>query len=107
MLGGRTVKQIYELRAEGQSVRAIARVLGVARHSVRKYLRAEEIPKAQPRPKRGSKLDSFRTHLEQRVGAGVVNCVVLLRELRAQGYTRGNSPGRRRLRCGLCRRHPA
>jgi DNA-binding NarL/FixJ family response regulator len=35
MLGGRTVKQIYELHAEGQSVRAIARALGVARNSVR------------------------------------------------------------------------
>src|SRR5437588_554253 len=80
MLGGRTVKQIYELRAEGQSVRAIARLLGVARNSVRKYLRADEIPKAQPRPARGSKLDPFRAHLEQRVAEGIVNCVVLLRE---------------------------
>jgi transposase len=87
MLGGRTVKQIYELRAEGQSVRAIARLLGVARNSVRKYLRADEIPKPQPRPARGSKLDPFRPCLEQRVREGVVNCVVLLRELRAQGYT--------------------
>src|SRR5919197_1189326 len=87
MLGGRTVKQIYELRAEGQSVRAIARLLGVARNSVRKYLRADEIPKPQPRPPRGSKLDPFRAHLERRVGEGVVNCVVLLREVRALGYT--------------------
>ena len=87
MLGGRTVKQIYELRAEGQSVRAIARLLGVARNSVRKYLRADEIPKPQPRPPRASKLDPFRAHLERRVAEGVVNCVVLLRELRAQGYT--------------------
>jgi transposase len=87
MLGGRTVKQIYELRAEGQSVRAIARLLGVARNSVRKYLRADEIPKPQPRLARGSKLDPFRAHLEWRVAEGVVNCVVLLRELRAQGYT--------------------
>jgi transposase len=91
MLGGRTVKQIYELRAEGQSVRAIARALGVARNSVRKYLRADEIPKARPRPKRGSKLDPFRRHLEQRIAEGMVNCVVLLRELRAQGYIGGYS----------------
>src|SRR5947209_2655211 len=56
MLGGRTLQQIYELPAEGQSVRAIARLLGVERNSVRKYLRADEIPKAQPRPPRGSKL---------------------------------------------------
>ena len=43
------MKQIYGLRAEGQSLRAIARLLGVARNSVRKYLRADEIPKPQPR----------------------------------------------------------
>jgi transposase len=89
MLGGRSVKQIYELRAEGQSVRAIARTLGLARNSVRKYLRADQIPTPRPRPRRGSKLDPFRAHLERRVGEGVVNCVVLLRELRAQGYTGG------------------
>src|SRR5919201_5068467 len=87
MLGGRTVKQIYELHAEGQSVRAIARTLGLSRNSVRKYLRAEDIPKPKPRPKRGSKLDPFVCHLEQRLAAGVQNCVVLLRELRAMGYT--------------------
>jgi transposase len=87
MLGGRIVKQIYELHAEGQSVRAIARTLGLSRNSVRKYLRADEIPKPKLRPKRGSKLDPFIEHLEQRLGAGVQNCVVLLRELRAMGYT--------------------
>src|SRR5919109_4262475 len=87
MLGGRTVKQIYELHAEGHAVRAIARTLGLSRNSVRKYLRANEIPKPKPRPRRGSKLDPFIGHLEQRLAAGVDNCIVLLRELRALGYT--------------------
>jgi transposase len=86
MLGGRTVKQIYELQAEGYSVRAIARALGLSRNSVRKYLRAEAIPQPRPRPKRGSKLDAYAAHVERRLAEGVQNCVVLLRELRAQGY---------------------
>jgi transposase len=81
MLGGRTVKQIYELHAEGQAVRAIARTLGLSRNSVRKYLRADEIRKPKPRSKRGSKLDPFMSRLEQRLAAGVQNRVVLLREL--------------------------
>jgi transposase len=34
----------------------------------------------------GSGLDPFRDHVRRRLGAGVENCVVLLRELRAQGY---------------------
>ena len=87
MLGGRIVKQIYELHAEGHAVRAIARTLGLSRNSVRKYLRADEIPKPKPRPRRGSKLDPFMEHLEGRLAAGMQNCVVLLRELRALGYT--------------------
>ena len=87
MLGGRTVKQMYELHAKGHSVRAIARTLGLSRNSVRKYLRADEIPKPKERPRRGSKMDPFVAHLERRLAAGVQNCVVLRRELRALGYT--------------------
>jgi transposase len=86
MLGGRAVKQIYELRAEGHSGRAIARTLGLSRNSVRKYLRAEAIPAPKPRPKRGSQLDPHREHIERRLAEGLGNCAVLLRELRARGY---------------------
>jgi transposase len=86
MLGGRAVQQVYTLHGQGLSVRAIARTLGISRNSVRKYLRAEAIPKPQPRPKRGSQLDPYVEHVQQRLAAGVENCVVLLRELRAQGY---------------------
>jgi transposase len=86
MLGGRTVKQIYELQAEGCGVREIARRLGLARNSVRKYLRAAEVPRPRPRRKRGSKLDPYVAHLEQRLTEGVQNGAVLLREVRAQGY---------------------
>ena len=51
------MQQIYELHGQGQSIRAIARMLGLSRNSVRKYLRAEEIPQAKPRLPRASKLD--------------------------------------------------
>jgi transposase len=87
MLVGRNVRQIHELQAEGYSVRAIARTLSISRNPVRKYVRADEIPKPQPRPKRGCKLDPYFGHVERRVVEGVENCVVLLRKLRAQGYS--------------------
>ena len=89
MLGGRTVKQLYDLHAQGVSVRGIAQRLGLSRNTVRRYLRASEIPKPAPRPRRGSKLDPFTTHLDTRLAGGLTNCVVLLREVRAQGYTGG------------------
>jgi transposase len=87
MLRGGKVKQIYELHGQGLSVRRIAQILGLSRNSVRKYLRSPGIPQPKPRAPRKSKLDPYASYVRQRVAAGVVNCVVLLRELRARGYT--------------------
>ena len=81
------MKGLYELKGEGESIRGIAERLGVSRNTVRKYLRSEEVPKAKPRPERGSKLDPHRDYLREQLAAGVDNCVVLLRELRKRGYT--------------------
>ena len=89
MLGGGAVKQLYELKGEGRSIRAIARELGISRNSVRKYLRSSEVPKAKPRPPKPSKLDLYKEYLQHRMGEGLDNCVVLLRELKARGYTGG------------------
>ena len=80
------MKRLYELHGQGRSIRQIAADLGIARNTVRTYLRAEGVPKPKPRPKRGSQLDPFVPHIDERLAAGVTNCVVLLRELRAQGY---------------------
>lgn len=86
MLGGATVKQLIELSGQHLSIRAIARRLDISRNTVRKYLRAPGVPMAKRRPQRPSKVDPFRDHVRRRVAAGVENCVVLLRELRALGY---------------------
>lgn len=71
----------------GRSIREIARILGISRNTVRRYLRATEVPKPTPRAARGSKLDPYKEFILQRVAEGVKNGVVLLRELGAQGYT--------------------
>ena len=81
------MRQIYEMmHAAGQSVRTIARTLAIARNSVRKYLRAPEVPKPPPRPPRGLKLDPYAAYIHEQLARGLDNCVVLLRELQAQGY---------------------
>ena len=87
MLRGGKVKRLYELRGEGLSIRAIARQLGIARNTVRKYLRAPGVPQPAPRPRRPSKLDPYKEYILQRLGEGVENCAVLVREIREQGYT--------------------
>lgn len=89
MLRGGNLKTLYELRGEGMSIREIGRTLGISRNTVRRYLRAPGIPERQKPSKRPSKLDPFAEYLDQRLGQGIGNCRVLLRELRAQGYTGG------------------
>jgi transposase len=91
MLGGGIVKQLYDLHGQGRSIRAIGKELGVSRNTVRKYLRSPEVPRAKPRRGRASKLDPFKAYIHQRLNAGVDNGEVLLREIRAQGYTGGHS----------------
>jgi transposase len=84
------VQNIEELKRQGLSVTAIASVTGFDRKTIRKYLAHPELlPRYRPRPKRLSLLDSFRNYLDQRLAAGVWNAVVLLRELRDQGYQGG------------------
>ena len=86
MLRGGQVKEIYELKGKGYSAREIARSLGLARNTVLRYLNDPEaiVPKA--RSLRGSKLDAYIDYIDGRMGEGLENCVVLLRELRVLGY---------------------
>jgi len=89
MLEGGKVKAIYELQGK-QSIRKIAETLGISRNTVRRYLRDPDgALERKPRPKRPSKLDPFKQYIMQRLAEGVDNCVVLLREIRQQGYTGG------------------
>lgn len=89
MLRGNLVKLVYELYGQGVSIRGIGERLGLSRNTVRKYLRAQEVPRAKPRPPRGSKLAPHYAFVQERLGAGVDNCEVLLRELRQRGYQGG------------------
>jgi hypothetical protein len=89
MLRGGIVKQIYALKGQGCAIWEIARRLEISRNTVRKYVRAPEIPQPKPRPKRGSKLDPSKDYILRRLAEGVDNCVVLLREIRAMGYDGG------------------
>ena len=77
------------LRAAGLGVREIARRTGFSRNTVRKYLRAPEVPKYGPRSAKSSKLDPFKPYLERRTAEGVWNAERLVRELKGMGYDGG------------------
>ena len=83
------MKEIYEMKGSGRSVRGIARELGVARNTVRRYLNSPEAMRPKPRRRRSLKLDAYAGYIDRRLHEGLDNCVVLHRELRERGTTGG------------------
>ena len=61
MIRSRTVTTIHALAAQGKSVQDSAISLGIARNTVRKYMRHPELAvMPRPRPNRRSKLDPYK-----------------------------------------------
>lgn len=90
MLRSKTVNTIHELSTQGRSIHEIARHLGLARNTVRKYLRGAAV--SARRPLRPMKLDPFKDQIRQWVQTDhLLNCATMLQRLRALGYTGGVS----------------
>jgi transposase len=80
-------QRVQELRATGMSLRKIGEELGLARNTVRKYVRqAPEPPLPTPRPLRASRLDPYEDYLLERWSQGERNAAQLYREISARGY---------------------
>ncbi len=81
-----TINTIHDLAAQGKSIREIARIVGIARNTVRRYLRGK--PEAIPRPKRGSALEPYKAQIHHWVQQDhLYNCETMLQRLREQGYS--------------------
>jgi transposase len=88
VLRGSDVHEVEELKRQGLGIRAISRLTGYSRKTVRKYLREPEcVPVYGPRGQQPGKLEAFKPYLEDRMRSGVWNGRVLLRELRERGFT--------------------
>jgi transposase len=89
MIRSRTVNTIHELSAQGKSIQDIAITLGIARNTVRKYVRHPELcAMPHPRPNRRSKLDPFKEQITQWITEDhCYNCEAMLPRLLAMGYT--------------------
>ncbi len=71
MLRGRDVHDIEELKRQGLSIRAISRLTGYCRKTVRKYLiHPDGAPVYGPRAQQPGKLDPFKSYLEERMRPG-------------------------------------
>jgi transposase len=90
MLNQESLVDIHVLHQQGHSIRAISRQLGIARNTVRCYLRdIARTPNYGPRPERPSKLDPFKPYVRERIEAAKpywIPATVLLREIQTQGY---------------------
>jgi hypothetical protein len=73
------------LRKEGRSIKAIARLTGRSRNTVRRALR-EAGPRAFNRPTRHSCVDAFRQYLRERFEACGLSAVRLHGEIKAMGF---------------------
>lgn len=81
--------QIHVLKAQGLSLREIARRLGVSRNTVARYLKSEDVPRYKPREARPTKLEPFQDYILERMRAAAPEWIAapaLLRELQARGY---------------------
>jgi transposase len=81
-------EQVQALKAQGKGIKPIMRELGLAKETVRKFYRAENVEDvlAISVAGRPSKLDPYKPHLHQRWNDGCTNVVELHREITALGY---------------------
>ena len=81
--------EVAKLYQEGHSQKAISRITGLQRKTVRRFLRAGQFPeRAMPKTK-PSRLDRFRPFIERRWKEGCHNATQLWREIQGDGYTGG------------------
>lgn len=85
MLGQEDWMDLQLLRREGHSMKAIARLTGHSRNTVRRLLRGGCPPETR-RTRRSSRLDPFKAYLEARVREVSLSAVRLLQEIRPMGY---------------------
>ncbi|SNT56138.1 ISL3 family transposase [Actinacidiphila glaucinigra] len=82
-------RAVQDLLAQGWTISAIGRELGLARHTARRYARCENPEALADRAIRTTRLDTWRPYLISRWNQGCTNASALFREIQAQGY-----PGR-------------
>lgn len=90
MIQQETLMMIRHFVREGVPVARVARQFGVCRQSVYNHVGGGGLGRKSEKP-RGSKLDSYKEYVKRRLERFDLPASVLLREVRAQGYTGGRS----------------
>ncbi|HQA59108.1 MAG TPA: MerR family transcriptional regulator [Acetivibrio sp.] len=85
-----TYIMLYEqVKIQGKSISEVARMTGMSRNTIRKYLRnGEQVHKAKGR-KRQSKLDPYKTAIGELMETGIYNAHTIFERIREMGYDGG------------------
>lgn len=78
--------EVKELRSHGHSIRAIARMTGYSRNTVRKVLQQKK-PEPFHKPDRTSKLDDFKEYAQKRYEECALSAIRIVEEIRKMGYS--------------------
>jgi len=79
-------QEVCKLHEQGWSFASIARMLGMNKKTVAKFVQAEQFPEARPRGDRRRKLTPYLPYLQKPWEAGERNAAKLYRDIRAQGF---------------------
>jgi transposase len=79
-------RSIQALRRAGMNKSAIARFLGVHRHTVQKYSALESPPQRKPRVRKASTLAPYEGYILKRFTDGCHNATQIHKEISEQGY---------------------
>jgi transposase len=94
MLKAEEQMELAVLGKHGTSIRELARMTGRSRNTVRRYLRGGEATATRKVAPRAEKLDPFKPYIVGRLEAAApdrIPAAVLFREIRARGYTGGET----------------
>jgi transposase len=83
---GTYIMLLDEIRLQGKSISETARKTGMARNTIRKYLKEGECVHKLKGTRKPSKLDPYKRLIGEMLGQGIYNCQVMLRRLKEDGY---------------------
>lgn len=79
-------REVKHLQAQGHSIRAVHRLTGLHRNTVKKYFECIQYPERVPSKKKNLVISSFEPYLKQRWAEGMRNSKVLWEEIQAKGF---------------------
>lgn len=84
---GITIMLRERIELQGQSISKVSRDTGISRNTIRKYLREGEQEHGLKGCKRPSKLDPYKTQIDELIASGIYNAEVIYTRIVAKGYS--------------------